>query len=111
MVRFFKQTNTYSSSIEASAAFLLRIAYSCWGVTHPFWNANLGAVVDWPLWRRIVGRIMPIIEITINSHTGQSGRVRVFRVILFGYGISYITKGDPGNTNSVGLQIGWRCNI
>ncbi len=108
MIRFFKQNNTYSSQIEASSAFCLRIAYRCWGVTHPFWNVRLGSVQSWPLWRKIIRRLVPIVGITINNHTGQSGRVTVFKIIVFGYGISYITKGDEGNANPVGFQIGWR---
>ena len=111
MIRFFRQKNTYSSSIEGSAVFLLRIAYSCWGVTHPFWPRQK-PVSQYKWWEWLLFKITPMLAIIINNHTGQNGRVTLFKFLLFGYGISYITKGeDSGHTNRTGLSLGWTGRI
>lgn len=110
MVKFFRQKNTYSSQVEGSALFVLRIAYSCWGVTHPLWPINK-PVSQYNFFQWLLFKFCPIFAMTLNNHTGQSGRVTIFKILLFGYGFSYITKGDVGNTNHTGFSVGWQGRI
>jgi hypothetical protein len=85
-IRFFFITESYSAQIEGFALLHLRIGYCTTGIA--YWPRETRLVPKW------LQRILPVLSLTLFSHTGCAGQWDVFAFYLFGLKVGYRTSGE-----------------